>query len=405
MMPKLAEEACERLWPVIVPELVECRRQLAAWAATVAAWIVPTVPECLYNRGAENWEPLLFVAERAGERWAERARTAAEALSKVEQQPSLTTRLLKSIWKAYQPDPEEDPAKFLSTEQLLSLLHSDPDEDWLREGPGGRHITAAWLRERLRHLLSPAGTQRPDHAGLRGYAFRQFAGAFARYVGPQLPLEPIIEPIASPGASGPSGPTVKKPGKTAKKFGPDEGVQIRPEPLVASGPSSSDRDEFAARSGPDGPVVSPDGPDAGALVAETEVAENAAIKRNAGPDGPDAPDESGRVCGDDIGARPRKPCSRRKPTKADWAAFGRDLEAREARTAAFVPNGEAAPELDLPASPIPPYAPGTWDAALVDEIRRLHEENPKRSVAWLGKRTGQPKSVVAAILEARGGAG
>jgi hypothetical protein len=47
-LPKLVEEKRERLWPVIVPELVQCRRQLAAWAA-VAAWIVPTVPKSLYN--------------------------------------------------------------------------------------------------------------------------------------------------------------------------------------------------------------------------------------------------------------------------------------------------------------------------------------------------------------------
>jgi hypothetical protein len=53
----------------------------------------------------------------------------------------------------------------------------------------------------------------------------------------------------------------------------------------------------------------------------------------------------------------------------------------------------------------PPYEPGTWDAALVDKIRRLYEENPKRSVTWLGKRTGQPRSVVQAVLDARGEAG
>jgi putative DNA primase/helicase len=223
MLPKLVEEKRERLWPVIVPELVQCRRQLAAWAATVAAWIVPTVREYLYNRGAENWEPLLFVAERAGEGWRERARAAAEVLSKVEQRPSLTARLLKSIWKAYQPDPEKPPKPFLATEFLRTALTADADEDWAREGPGGRGVTSAWLRERLRHLLNPEGSQRESAFGPRGYAFRQFEGAFARYIGPQLPEEPIIDAsidtfIGSPDSSGSS---VKELRKTAKKSKPD----------------------------------------------------------------------------------------------------------------------------------------------------------------------------------------
>jgi len=154
MLPKLSSERRERLWPIVVPELVLCRRQLAAWAATVNEWVQPSVPERLYNRGEENWEPLLFVAEHAGGAWVEQARAAAEALTEIERQPTLTRRLLVSIWKAYQPQPDKDPASFLASAELLAKLHADPDEDWNTAGPAGP-ITAAWLRERLRHLLKP----------------------------------------------------------------------------------------------------------------------------------------------------------------------------------------------------------------------------------------------------------
>jgi putative DNA primase/helicase len=358
MLPKLPDERRARLWPIIVPELVLCRRQLAAWAATVEEWVEPSIPKCLYNRGEENWEPLLFVAEHAGEAWVKRARAAAEALTKTERQPTLTVRLLESIWKAYQPQPDKDPAPFLATAELLAKLHTDPDEDWNTSGPGGRPITAAWLRERLRHLLEPEGTQRPDHAGPRGYAFRQFAGAFARYIGPTLPVDPIYSIIGSPETSGPPGQTVKKPSKTAKKSGPD-----------GRGTESAGH---AA------------GPDDGAQVVDTQPTEKAEKKLKDGANRPSGPDVSGEVYKDNIEAAPPPQQAHRR---------------RKA------PKGEAAPDLDLPPAPVPPYQPGTWDAALVDEVRRLHQENPRRSIAWLGKRTGQPKSVVQAILRPAGGAG
>jgi putative DNA primase/helicase len=358
LLPKLPDERRERLWPIIVSELVLCRRQLAAWAATISEWVQPSVPDCLYNRGEENWEPLLFVAERAGGAWVERARAAAEALTKIERRPTPTRRLLTSIWKAYQPQPDKDPAPFLATAELLAKLHIDPDEDWNTLGPGGRPITAAWLRERLRHLLEPEGTQRPDHAGPRGYAFRQFASAFARYIGPTLPVDPVYSIMGSPEASGPAGQTVQKPSKPAKKSGPD-----------GRGTAS---DGHAA------------GPDDGAQAVGTQPIEKADKQLEDGANGPSGPDVSGKLYEDNIeAAPPRQQAHRRRKSS----------------------KGEAAPDLDLPPAPIPPYQPGTWDAVLVDEVRRLHQENPRRSIAWLGKRTGQPKSVVPAILRPAGGAG
>jgi putative DNA primase/helicase len=378
MLPKLPAESRERLWPIIVPELVLCRRQLAAWAATVNEWVQPSVPEGLYNRGEENWEPLLFVAEHAGGAWVERARAAAEALTAIERQPTQTRRLLGSIWKAYQPQPDKAPEPFLATTELLAKLHADPDEDWSTAGPGGRPITAAWLRERLRHLLDPEGSQRQHRTGPRGYAFRQFAGAFARYIGPTLPVDPVIDL----GSSGASGATPKKPSKTVEKSAPDDEFHDPARLGTASGAAISD----LSRPSPDGHSAAPDGhsaaPDDGAQVADAKPIEKPDKKLTDGLDGPDAPDVSGRIYKDNIdtAALPRQVRRRRKP-----------------------PTGEAAFDLGPPA-PAPPYPPGTWDAALVDEVRRLHQANPNRSLAWLAKQTGQSKSVIQAILRPAGGA-
>jgi hypothetical protein len=114
------------------------------------------------------------------------------------------------------------------------------------------------------------------------------------------------------------------------------------------------------------------------------------------PDGtsePDEPDASGELYGDSIGANP----GNGPENGAERRTKPRATRKKGAINASG--NGAAAPDLGLPPLPVPPYEPGTWDGALIDEIRRLHEEDPKRSAAWLGKRTGQPKSVVEAVLQ------
>jgi hypothetical protein len=256
---------------------------------------------------------------------------------------------------------------------LLSLLHSDPDEDWSREGPGGRHVTSAWLRERLRHLLHPEGSQRENAFGPRGYAFRQFAEALTRYIGPRLPEEPVSDSSIGPdssGSSGSSGSTFKKPRKTAEKSEPDG--------LDASGSKPDD---------PAQPHVHP---------AHAQPAEKTEEKSADGASEPDEPDALGEVCEDSVGE-----------IAADSLGNGAEKRRKPRATRkkdrnVTVGNGATAPDLGLPASPIPPYEPETWDAALIDEVRRLHEENPKRSIVWLARRTGQPKSLVTALLAAAG---
>jgi uncharacterized membrane protein len=63
------------------------------------------------------------------------------------------------------------------------------------------------------------------------------------------------------------------------------------------------------------------------------------------------------------------------------------------------PNGPAAesrpaPQLDLPEPPPIAYAEGS----IAEEIRQLHAANPKRSLAWIAKQSGQPRSIVREIL-------
>jgi len=60
------------------------RRQARRWCEdnlNILTAADPTVPETLTDRAADNWRPLLAVADRAGGAWPIRARDAALVLS------------------------------------------------------------------------------------------------------------------------------------------------------------------------------------------------------------------------------------------------------------------------------------------------------------------------------------
>jgi putative DNA primase/helicase len=223
MLPKLPSEPRERLRGAIVPELVECRRQLAAWANTVTTWVEPVLPATLHNRDVNNWEPLLFVAELAGGQWLGAAHEAINAQMKMERRPTQIQRLLSSIWKILQPDPDEDPIPFMRSVELLNKLIADEEGEWGTVNRG-RAITLEWLRDRLAHLLNPPGSQNEyytDADGVRrhrrGYYFAQFKDAFARYVG----VHPLsIGTPDQPGAPGAPGASAKNSSKSAAPSAP-----------------------------------------------------------------------------------------------------------------------------------------------------------------------------------------
>jgi hypothetical protein len=229
MLPKLPGERRDRLRDAVVPELVECRRQLAASAKAVTVWVDPVIPATLHNRDLNNWEPLLFVAGLAGERWLKAAHEAIEAQMRIERRPTPTQRLLRSIWKSYQPNPDEEPIPFMASSELLAKLIGDGEEDWNTINRGGP-ITYDWLRERLSHLLDPPGSQQDyyiDDDGKRrhrrGYSFAQFKDGFARYVGTHpLSMDTPTLPC-SPGSAG------STPENSSKSAGSSE-------PGVKSGP-------------------------------------------------------------------------------------------------------------------------------------------------------------------------
>jgi putative DNA primase/helicase len=79
------------------PELSEVAMKAARWVADNAGAIHecdPAIPEAIFNRAADNWEPLLAVLEVAGGDLPARARQAALAACGAEDEPSYGAMLL-----------------------------------------------------------------------------------------------------------------------------------------------------------------------------------------------------------------------------------------------------------------------------------------------------------------------
>lgn len=347
LLPKLVSEMRERLRHAEVAEMADCRRQLVAWADTVTTWAPPPIPQKLANREGDNWEPLLGVAALAGPDWLERAQKAAEELMQTERLPSVVVRLLRSLWLIYQPDPTQDPIKFLATADVIAGLIADPDDDWATMGSAGRSITPAWLRERLSHLLDPPGSTRENAFGPRGYAFRQLKGSLDRYVGthPALDADIIPSPIGSP-------------------LHPVHPAQTATASKQASNPAISAE-----------PDEAPEGMGSAGHPAH-DAASKAVKNETSAPAEPDEPD------------LPGEPIQRR------------DIEADGTSRAVAAANGEdpaaAIPEPEAPGTPPAPERRSSIAAAILE----VHDAHPEWSAARIGKAVGRTKSAVQRILDA-----
>lgn len=165
-----------------------------------------SVPEQLNDRATDAWEPLVAVAEAAGEAWAARARRAAVALSGQERDELSTgIRLLADIRAAF--DGQE--SDYLPTASLLDLLHHTEDAPWADWY--GKPLSA----RNLAKLLEPYGVrpvQRRIHDEVqRGYWRSEFEDAWARYT---------VTPAS--GTSGTSG--------TESRGEPPEQLRLEPRP-------------------------------------------------------------------------------------------------------------------------------------------------------------------------------
>jgi putative DNA primase/helicase len=170
-------------------ELRPLREKLVRWAkdnAAVLRHAEPVIPDGLHDRAADNWEPLLAIADLAGDPWPNLARVAAVSLAGEAESEAIGVLLLQDL-QALFADVVGDEKKIASAtvvERLAKLEH----RPWPEWGKQKKPITV----RQLAVLLKPFGIGPTDvwidDKSLKGYQLEQFVDVFKRYT-PPFPKE------------------------------------------------------------------------------------------------------------------------------------------------------------------------------------------------------------------------
>lgn len=187
MRRRLPSEPIERFREADAESAASVREVLETWAieTTIAALSSarPGLPRELDDRAQDAWEPLLAIADGAGERWAMRARAAAitlhgAAAEYVEE--ALELLALRHVREALEGD------RMFSTAIVEALVRREDGpwaEWWGADVSVGRSVAAA---RRLARLLKPFGIQprqlRIGDRTAKGYDAIDLQDAAARYL-------------------------------------------------------------------------------------------------------------------------------------------------------------------------------------------------------------------------------
>jgi putative DNA primase/helicase len=162
--------------------LDQLSRKVARWALDNADRIRsadPEMPEGVVNRAADNWRPLLAIADVAGGEWPPRARQAVQCTgaSTTGDDQSARVLLLTDICAIF----AERGMDRLSSAELVAVLIAIEGRPWA-EWKAGKPITANGLARLLTPFRITPGTIRTSSGTPKGYLRAQFEDAFARYL-------------------------------------------------------------------------------------------------------------------------------------------------------------------------------------------------------------------------------
>jgi putative DNA primase/helicase len=163
--------------------LTHVRRLAVRWAADSAAALRaadPAVPTELHDRAADNWRPLLAIADLAGGEWPAKARRAAIAFALADaDEDSIGVLLLGDLRTIF-----DHVGDRITSDDLVDRLAHFEDRPWAEWGKARKPIT----KVQLARLLAPFDIK-PNSIRLhgesktrKGYHRDWFVDAFARYL-------------------------------------------------------------------------------------------------------------------------------------------------------------------------------------------------------------------------------
>lgn len=136
------------------------------------------IPEALSDRAADSWEPLLVIADAAGDNWPQLARKAAIALNSGTdpEDESLGVRLLFDCRRCFEPRSDG----VIPTLKLIDQLRGLEDSPWA--DLDGKGVTPHRLSRLLRRYGIAPKDSRTAEGVLKCYDPKCFEDAFERYL-------------------------------------------------------------------------------------------------------------------------------------------------------------------------------------------------------------------------------
>ena len=174
-------------------EFATLRRQAARWAHDNFSSLTdpePSIPEVLNDRAADNWRPLLAIADLAGGAWPKRARDAACILSgEGHDSTSVNVELLIDIQVAF------GELDVIRSADLVGKLIADPERPWA-EWARGKPITQRQLAGLLRpFVIMPEEVHPAGQPHGKGYKRIRFEEAWEAYLPGQKRLAGQFQPF------------------------------------------------------------------------------------------------------------------------------------------------------------------------------------------------------------------
>jgi putative DNA primase/helicase len=164
-----------------VDHLRELAEQAARWIMdheTALRHAEPDMPDGIHNRRADNWRPLLSIADVAGGEWPERARRAARALSTGEEDAdSIRVQLIWDIQRIF----DETGESRLPSKMIVERLHEMEGSPWPEYGRKQQPISVNQMARLLKPFAVSSGTIRWGEETPKGYKLDSFKDVLARY--------------------------------------------------------------------------------------------------------------------------------------------------------------------------------------------------------------------------------
>jgi hypothetical protein len=135
------------------------------------------LPESLFNRTADNWIPLITIADLASGEWPDTARQLAATAAARRGADVTSVLLLRAIRDLF----GESNADRLSSEEIVTRLASTDGSPW-PEYRNGRPISMNQLANLLKEHKVHSRQVRFGSTTRKGYVREDFRDAFKRYL-------------------------------------------------------------------------------------------------------------------------------------------------------------------------------------------------------------------------------